>query len=425
MFAEVARRMGWRDAFAYPNAASIFREHAALSAFENDGKRLFDLGALASCDDESDDDLSPVQWPCRKGGAFDTGSRLFARGGFSTPDRRARMIPVTPRDDVDRRQAGQYTLKLNTGRIRDQWHTMTRTGRVQQLMTHIPAPQLVIHPRDAEARGLTANALAQIESEHGSAVMRVAVSDEQRIGEVFAPMHWNDQFSSASAICKLVTDQVDAISGQPNLKGSWVRISAVEELWTGSMLRRSGEALDLGPSVYWSKVPVENSFAFDMAGWSGLSSIIRSETALRRLLRISPEAEVVSYSDPKKSVFRFLGLTGDRLDACLYLAPAGAPLPTRDLALPFLGRAAGPVERLSLLAAHLPDPTAKPEKVVCACFSIGDSRISTAIREKGLKTVGEIGAELKAGTNCGSCIPELKRLLQKAMSESKTLTMAN
>jgi assimilatory nitrate reductase catalytic subunit len=425
MFAEVARRMGWKDQFAYPNAASIFREHAALSAFENDGKRLFNLGALAGCDDASYDDLAPLQWPCPKGGAFNTGSRLFARGGFPAPDQRARMIPVTPRYDGDRGHGGRYTLKLNTGRIRDQWHTMTRTGRVPRLMTHISAPQLVIHPRDAEARGLAANALARIESEHGSATMRVAVSGEQRMGEIFAAMHWNDQFSSASAICKLVSDQTDPVSGQPDLKGTWVRMSAVEEVWTGLLLRRSGEALDLGPSTYWSKTPVENGFAFDIAGWSELSSIIRSEIALRRLLRISPEAELVSYSDPKRSVFRFLGLTSDRLDACLFLAPAGAPLPSRDLALPFLGHAAGPVERLSLLAAHVPDQTNVAEKVVCACFSVGDNRIATAIREKSLKTVGEIGAELKAGTNCGSCIPELKRLLQNAISESKPLSMAH
>ncbi|HVB89806.1 MAG TPA: molybdopterin-dependent oxidoreductase, partial [Beijerinckiaceae bacterium] len=117
MFSQVGARMGWRDSFSYANPASIFREHASLSAFENEGRRLFDLGALADLDGKAYDLLEPVQWPCPKAADAPSSSRLFAGGGFMTPDRRARMIAL-PAAAPGAAEAG---LRLNTGRIRDQW----------------------------------------------------------------------------------------------------------------------------------------------------------------------------------------------------------------------------------------------------------------------------------------------------------------
>ncbi|HEY5347669.1 MAG TPA: nitrate reductase, partial [Rhizomicrobium sp.] len=198
MFAEVARRMGWEKEFSYSGPADIFREHAALSAFENEGARLFNIGALAGLDDAGYDALAPFQWPDNK-------ARLFARGSFPTPDGRARMLPLA--NEACDAGTGDFTLKLNTGRIRDQWHTMTRTGRVPRLMRHISEPELAMHPRDAAARGLVTGGLARIESESAASMMRVQVSEEQRQGEIFAAMHWTGRFSSADAIDRLVHDR--------------------------------------------------------------------------------------------------------------------------------------------------------------------------------------------------------------------------
>ena len=423
MFAEVARRMGWEKEFDYPNPASIFREHAGLSAFENQGKRIFDIGALADCDDASYDGLEPSQWPCPKDDIRQPGPRLFARGGFPTPDGRARMVPVTGRagDEPDR---SAFPLKLNTGRIRDQWHTMTRTGRVPHLMTHVTEPELAIHPHDAAAYGLTSGGLARIENERGSLVMRAVATESQRPGEVFAAMHWTEQFTSAGAIGGLVHDKTDPFSGQPDMKRSWVRVRAVQTLWTGLLLRRAPATPDLGDGVYWSKAPLDAGFAFELAGWTELASVIRSEAILRRLLQIPGEAELVSYSDPKKLVFRYAGMTGSRLEACLFLAPAGTALPTREMALRLLGRVLEPAERLSLLAAHMQDGASAPDNIVCACFSVGANSIAATIRKKNLKSVTEIGSALQAGTNCGSCIPELKNLLQGTMRNPRVLDAA-
>ena len=422
MFAEVARRMGWGREFSYPNPASIFREHAALSAFENGGTRIFDIGALADCDDAAYDALEPVQWPCPKGRMHNARSRLFGDGRFPTPDGRARMVPVSGLDNE--LPALDAALKLNTGRIRDQWHTMTRTGRVPRLMTHVAEPQIAIHPRDAAMCGIAPDGFARIENERGSMVMRASITPAQRPGEVFAPMHWTDQFSSAGAIGRLVHDKTDPISGQPDLKGSAVHVTAVKMLWTGLLLRRPAATPDLGEDVYWSKAPADSGFAFDLAGWTELASVIRSEAILRRLLQIPAEAELVSYSDPKRSVFRYAGLLGGRLEACLFLAPVGVVLPSKEGAAKLLGRTLETAERLSLLAADAQGCMTAPDRIVCACFAVGGNSLATAIRNKNLKNVAEIGSALQAGTNCGSCIPELKKLLKDSVRNREPMDAA-
>ena len=218
MFAEVARRMGWEKEFSYSGPAEVFlREHAALSAFENDGQRVFDIGALADLDDAGYDALLPMQWPCPRPGRGRTGPRLFAHGRFHTPDGRARMLPlaVSVGKTLD-----DYPLTLNTGRVRDQWHTMTRTGRVPRLMTHITGPCLTLHPRDAARRGIEDGGLARIESLYGSTVLRVSINASMRAGNVFVPMHWTDQFSSSGPVNRLVHAVIDEVSGQPESQGN-------------------------------------------------------------------------------------------------------------------------------------------------------------------------------------------------------------
>ena len=109
-------------------------------------------------------------------------------------------------------------LLLNTGRIRDQWHTMTRTGRLERLMAHQREPLLDVHPDDAARLGLVEGGLARVESAHGETVLPVRLSAAQRRGEVFAAMHWTDAFSSAGPIGRLVQAATDPVSGQPELK---------------------------------------------------------------------------------------------------------------------------------------------------------------------------------------------------------------
>jgi len=149
IIAQVARRLGFETAFGYRGAADIFREHAALSAFENDGTRDFDIGASPLSPIRSSTDSIRVQWPARAGQPRQE-QRFFANGGFYTPDGKARFIAPEPpalKEDT----SAAFPLRLNTGRIRDQWHTMTRSGLSPRLATHLPEPFVEVHPDDAAA----------------------------------------------------------------------------------------------------------------------------------------------------------------------------------------------------------------------------------------------------------------------------------
>ena len=407
MFAEVARRMGFAQNFAYRGPADIFREHAGLSAFENDGARAFNLGGLADVTDAAYDAMTPVQWPVpRHGGGA---GRLFARGGFSTPDGKGRMVPL--KLEAQSAAVAEFPLILNTGRIRDQWHTMTRTGRVPHLMTHITAPGLSLHPRDALALGVADRGLVRVESAQADVVMRAQIDEGVRPGDVFAPMHWTDQFTSSGPVDRLVHALTDPVSGQPDLKGTAVRVNAIAEAWRGVLVRLAGGEPELSDAVWWSKAPAGPGFAFELAGWSPLEREVHAEGVLRKLLHISADAELITYSDPRKAVFRYAGLVQGRLTACVFFAPPGAELSGVEQAKALLGKEISAAERLALLAGVSADGAQPAGRIVCACFSVSEDRIQAAIRDGGLTTPAEIGAALKAGTNCGSCIPELKKLI--------------
>ncbi len=141
--------------------------------------------------------------------------------------------------------------------------------------------------------------------------------------------------------------------------------------------------------------------------------MIASETVLRQLLRIPRDAELVSYSDPKKAMFRYAGIVQGALEACVFFAPPDADFATEQ-ARRLLGQEIAPLDRLSLLAGLTADASPGAGKIVCACFSVSEDTIRAAIHDGQCRTPAELGAALRAGTNCGSCIPELKKLLGAA-----------
>ena len=148
MLSEVARRLGYGEAFAYRSADEIFQEHARLSGFENEGERAFDISGADASSREAFDRIEPFQWPLRGGDA--PTPRLFADGGFFTEDGKARFVAIAP-PRLSAAVSDAWPFVLNTGRVRDQWHTMTRTGLSPRLSTHIAEPFVEIHPDDAGA----------------------------------------------------------------------------------------------------------------------------------------------------------------------------------------------------------------------------------------------------------------------------------
>ena len=213
---EVAKRLGFEPAFDYGSAAAIFREHAALSGFENNGSRDFDIGGLSELSDDAFDTMAPVLWPHRSDEAGQ--QRFFAGGEFFTGDRKGRF--VAPERPVLRTEVNEgRPLRLNTGRIRDQWHTMTRTGTSPRLGAHLPEPFVEVHPDDAARHGLADGSFARVTTDHGQCTLKVVVSARQQRGMLFAPIHWSEANASAARVGALVAPVTDPFSGQPEVQG--------------------------------------------------------------------------------------------------------------------------------------------------------------------------------------------------------------
>ena len=402
---QVARRMGHAQGFAYESAADVFREHARLSGSGNDGARDFDISALAELDDAAYADLTPVQWPVNATHPCGT-PRLFADGRFYTPSGRARFIPTTPvapAHAVDQ----EYPLVLNTGRVRDQWHTMTRTGKAARLSAHQPEPYIDLHARDAARASIADGSLVRVASRWGEIIVRAHVSDQQRAGDVFVPMHWNDQYASKARVGAVVNPAVDPVSGEPEFKHTPVRIESYRPSWYGFLLSR--RRLGLAGAAYWVAAKGDKVWRYEIAGdqppddWA----------AHARSLLCNKDNEVgwIEYFDKARHQYRGARLVGERLESCIFIGP-GHALPPRDwLAGLFSLDALDSPQRTSLLTGAPGKGRPDAGRTVCACFNVGVNTIVAAIRKDGLSSPEAIGAALQAGTHCGSCLPELRALI--------------
>jgi assimilatory nitrate reductase catalytic subunit len=392
----------------------VFREHAALSAFENAGTRTFDIGAVATLDEAGYDALDPFRWPLRVG-ATEEGGRLFATGGFPTPDGRARCMP-TPFRGLAATPDADFPLLLNTGRLRDQWHTMTRTGLVPRLSDHAPTPAAVFAPADAVRLGAEPGGLVRLTSPHGACVLRVATDAGQRAGEVFVPMHWTDAFTSAGPIDRLVGAAVDPHSGQPELKATPLHAEALPVRWRGLLLHRHAMRPE-EPGLHWSRAPVAAGHVLELTSAAPLPAEIAP--LVDRLLAAPAGAEQIHIADPARGAWRFATLVGGRVESCLFLQREGgsASLPSGAALAALLDGLVAEAARPGLLSGRT--LAAKPaERNICACFGVGVATIRAAILDRRMTSVAEIGAALSAGTNCGACVPELKEILRDAHADA-------
>jgi assimilatory nitrate reductase catalytic subunit len=412
---EVAKRLGFGAAFSFGSAAEIFREHAALSAFENNGGRDFDIGALASFSDEDFDAMAPVQWPMRQGA--DPQARFFADGGFFANDFKARFIaPEVPALRTETTAA--RPLRLNTGRIRDQWHTMTRTGESPRLGQHLPEPFVEVHPDDALKFGVSDGDFARVTTDYGQCTLRVIVSERQQRGMLFAPIHWSEANATGARVGSLVAPHTDPFSGQPENKATPASIAPYEYVFRGFALSR--QPLELPAHAWSARVAVNGGHGYlfadnaDLAGW---------QAWFRSLAR----DDVAEYVDFGGGVYRAASFSGDRIDTCFFVGPAQDAGDWNVVKGLFAADTLGNDQRRMLLSGKSADGLANSGPIVCACFGVGRNTICDTIAA-GARSATDIGAKLKAGTNCGSCIPELKRLIAQTDAggaEQRKLAAAN
>ncbi len=393
IFADVGRRMGWRKAFDYQSAAEIFREHAALSGLAGDLGRDFNISGLKDISDAEYDSLCPTRWPVS---ASRTGGRFFGQGQFFTPDGRARLVPVRQKAPAAQKTP-KYPFLLNTGRTRDQWHTMTRTGLAPRLSRHLAEPFLQLHPDDAAALRLAPADLAQVKSSYGSAILRVLVSEDVAPGAPFAPMHWTGETAPSARIDALVAPETDPVSGQPESKASVVSIERFDAGWYGFAVAADKPTTNV---AYWARVRTENGWRMELAGktacneWTGFAS---------QLFNISSPPQVLTDVSSGTARLAFTDPTGN-LVAALFIG-RGPVAVARDHIAGRIGQPVGGV-----LAARPLGDAPDPGPTVCSCMGVGANTIRTAAADLG-PDIDRICEFTGAGITCGSCRPEIAKII--------------
>ena len=395
IFAEVGRRMGWPEAFNYTSASQIFREHAALSGIAAGIGRDFDISALRDLSDHDYDALTPTRWPVS---ATRSGGRFFGDGKFFTPNGRARMIAVS-QPQPEQQHAPRFPYRLNTGRVRDQWHTMTRTARAPRLSRHLAEPFLQIHPEDARELGLAPADLAHVDSPLGSAILRVLISDDVAPGVPFAPIHWTGETAPAARIGAVVDVATDPFSGQPDSKASAVDVRKFDASWYGFAVSREPFRPD---ARYWAQTRTDNGWRCEVADMQ-----TPQDWSLYCQSLFGTSLEAKTFSDPARGQMRLAFLKDGVLEAAFFAGPTPVSV-ARDYVASLLGQPCP-----QILAARPGGAVQDPGPNVCACMGVGRNQILSAIQATPGAALDAICDTTGAGVTCGSCRPEVADLMAR------------
>ena len=407
IISQIAKRMGFETSFDYQSPAEVFREHATLSSQGIENKRDFNISALAGISEEEYEKLLPIQWPVTSSSSSGT-ARMFTDGSFYTDSGKAQFIPIADHHPANKVNT-EYPLILNTGRVRDHWHTMTRTGKSARLSGHIFEPYIELHEDDAEKFNIKQAELVQVTSQWGSIIVRARVGRTTVTGSVFIPIHWNDQFASNATVGKLVNPVIDPVSGQPEFKHTPVKIIPYTVGWHGFLLSR--RQLPMMNAEYWASARGKGIWRYEIAGQESPGNW--AECARNLLCQHAENVEWIEYHDKGKNRYRAARIENGRLESCIFIGP-DIHLPERDwLQKLFIDEALNEKERTSILTGKPPGGQVDIGRIVCSCFGVGVNVLINTIRDQHLTTVESVGKALRAGTNCGSCIPEVRELIRK------------
>jgi assimilatory nitrate reductase catalytic subunit len=423
---QVAKRLGFEDAFNYTCQADIFREHASLSGFENSEaenhrRRDFDISKLQTITADEYEALQPFQWPLND--ANPNGKqRFFEHGEFFTANKKANFLALEPKLPKNL-PTNDYPLRLNTGRIRDQWHTMTRSALAPQLNQHISEPFIEVHPSDAKALNLMDQQLITVTSKWGQMTGRLNISDIGKPGNIFAPMHWTASLSKTGRINPVVNPEVDPFCFQPESKHTPVNIKAKtvnhfgfvlsqnEITWPNVdyVVRAKGKGHHRYELAHSEKIESQINTMLSWLGFENETQLLDKKTG--------EPLELLSYLDDGLGLYRLALLNASGKLVALAMLETAADsqqpnLPERTwLAMQFTKGSLDKRARQALLSGFAPAGE-DIGRMVCACFSVGEKTIQKAVKG-GCQNVKDVGDKLKAGTNCGSCVPEIKDIITK------------
>jgi assimilatory nitrate reductase catalytic subunit len=388
----VGKAMGF-DGFSYAAPGDIFREHASLTQIENCGQRKLDLSFIASADYDA---LMPTQWG---------GESPFAGGRFQTSTGKAHFV-ATPVQAEDRRARG--TFVLNTGRIRDQWHTMTRTGLSPRLLRHRAEPYLEICAADAARLGLRDAELAEVAGSDGSSILRVLISDAVRAGHVFQPMHWSAPFASRGVANSAVPVRLDPVSGQPDLKSAVVSVRPFKAAWFGFGLTLAPITIK---TPYWSKQNLGAGFALECAdeeepqSWQEFTGAVLGPNGAAD--------EITFVEGSSAGQFRWALFRSGLFQAAFFASSAPVSV-SRSWLTDRLGKAGA--TPLDILAGRPRQQGDDVGAVVCACMNVGRNSIVSFAAQRPSASLAAVCRATGAGTGCGSCRPEIAKVIHEAQS---------
>ncbi|MDV7210282.1 nitrate reductase [Azotobacter beijerinckii] len=404
-------RPGQPSLFDFAGPAALFEEYKQLTA----GRDL-DLSGLSHA---LIDDLGPQQWPFPAGASRGT-PRLYAGGVFPTASGRARFQADPFRAPQEKREA-RYPLTLNTGRLRDQWHGMSRTGTVAQLFGHVEEAALNLHPDELRRRRLASGDLIKVRSRRGSLILPVQADEAVRPGQAFLPMHWGDRFLKGLGTNVLTLPAFDPLSKQPELKHAGVEVEKVELPWQLFALVE-GEVQQRFAALR----PLLEEFAYASLTLTGRE---RPALQVKAACAVPPEAgllakidgllgldqgPVLAYDDPRRTVGKRVRIEDGHIVAIRLAGETAA----RDWLKALWSEGKADAELRRWLLAPLSSPPGSTGtikgKTVCSCMNVGEAAIRAGI-ERGLDLDG-LKRELKCGTSCGSCVPEIKRLLAQPVA---------
>jgi assimilatory nitrate reductase catalytic subunit len=281
---------------------------------------------------------------------------------------------------------------------------MTRTGLSQRLSHHLPEPFATLHPDDAAQHQISDGGFIRLTSRYGTALLRARVSEGQRKGEVFAPIHWTAETSSHGRIGALVQPATDCYSGQPELKATAINVAPVHFAYEGFLLSRETMALD--QDIWFSRVTI------DGAQGALLATDLNVEKIPAQMQDLLDDCTLAEFHDESCGEHRLAFFKDERIEACLFLAPAGRELSWNGLKGFFANDTLSGLERLAVLSGQSAAGLTDSGPVICACYGVSLKTIQEFIEKDQVTSAEEIGVHLKAGTNCGSCLPELRRMVK-------------
>jgi len=378
----------------------------------------------------------PQQWPF-KPGAIQGQQRLYEDFQFETLDAKAQFANVAYRPTSESRES-KYPFSLNTGRLRDQWHSMSRTGLVGKLFGAIAAPVIELHPQDMARNAWTEGDLLQVSSKRGSILINAKASAEVGLSQAFIAMHWGEQFLSGRASNGLALAGVNALttssycekSKQPELKHAAVRIVKVHMPWQMMAVSWVDAHVMQAKRVELQSLMKEFDHAYCLPFGQERTGLVFKAScgqtpdsswieAIERILSFDAPG-VLHYADAKRGVRRKMivsdkgepTLTGFFLSGNLTGEDWLQELVKQEVSVKGLTRHLLQAQAPTQLDASRVSKT----EMVCTCIGVSEAQISQRLLKQGLDLTAtaylkDLQSELKCATSCGSCLPQVKRMI--------------